>query len=129
MSLINNPAYKELEKSFGPYAAVMQIAGTTREISASLDNRISIATALDYACQGETPDPKDFPDHRLDRVKDYISYIDDIEIKSAVISSYEESLRKYNLVFIYNSVDDEPRRSRIRIILRILWDNRPHRDY
>lgn len=129
MSLINNPAYKELEKSLGPYEAVMQIAGHTREISASLDNRISLATALDYACRGETPNPKDFPDHRLDRVKDYISYINDIEITNAIIASYEESLRKYNLVYIYNSVEDEPRRSRIRIILNILWDQRPHKTY
>lgn len=127
MSLINNPTYKELEKSLGPYAAVMQIAKNTREISASLDNRISYATALDYACRGEIPNPKDFPDHRLDRVKDYISYIDDIEITNAIIASYEESLRKYNLVYIYNNIVDEPRRSRIRIILRILWDNRPHK--
>lgn len=129
MALNYNPAYKELEKSLGPYAAVMQIAENTREITASLDNRISSAIALDYACRGETPDPKDFPDHRLDRVKDYISYINDIEIKSAIIASYEESLRKYNLVYIYNNVEDEPRRSRIRIILNILWDQRPHKKY
>lgn len=127
MSLTVNPAYNELKEVIGPYRAALIIAENAREISSSLENRITDASALDYAARGVIPDPKDFPDHRLDRVKDYISYINDIEIKSAIISSYEESLKKYHLVYLYNNVNDEPRKSRIRIILNILWDNRPHK--
>ena len=129
MSLINNPAYKELEQSLGAYAAVLQMAKDAREIEASLDNRITTSSALDFACRGLVPDPKDYPDHRLDRVKEYITYIWDIEVKSAVIASYEQSLAKNNLVYYYNTVEDEPRRSRIRIIMNILWDQRPHKKY
>ena len=98
-----------------------------REITASLDNRITVAEALDFAANGQIPDPKNYPDHRLDRVKDYISYISDKELKDAIICSYEESLKKYHLIYDYQNVDDEPRRSRLRIILNILWDNRPHK--
>ena len=94
----------------------------------SLDNRIPSATALDYASINKLPNPKDYPDHRLDRVKNYISYIDDIEVTSAIISSYEQSLQKNNLVYDYKNVDDEPRQTRIRIIMNILWDNRPHKE-
>ncbi len=127
MSLVVNPAYNQISESIGPYYAALEIADIAKEITSSLDNRITTSSALDFAARGVLPNPKDYPDHRLDRVKDYISYIEDREIKSAIIDSYEESLKKFHLVYMYNSVDDEPRRSRIRIILNILWDNRPHK--
>lgn len=129
MSLVDNPTYKQIAESLGEYEATLMIAKQSREISSSLNNRITYAQALDYAARGELPNPKDYPDHRLDRVKDYITYINDIEIKSAIIASYEGSLAKDNLVYDYKCVSDEPRRSRIRIIMNILWDNRPHKNY
>lgn len=128
MSLTDNTAYKQLEKSLGTYEAVNVMAQKTREISSSLDNRIPLATALSFAARGELPNPKDYPDHRLDRVKNYITYIDDVEIKSAILRSYEKSLAKNNLVYEYKHVEDEPRKARIRIIMNILWDNRPHKE-
>ena len=127
MSLVVNPAYNELAKTLGPYAATMYMAEEAKHSCDVLSHRITTAVALDYAARGEVPDPKDFPDHRLDRVKEYISYIEDIEIKSAIIAAYEESLRQQNLIYFYNTIQDEPRRSRIRIIMNILWDNRPHK--
>lgn len=127
MSLVVNPAYNQLNESLGPYLATMQMAQDAREIAVSLDNRITLSSALNYAASGLVPDPKDYPDHRLDRVKNYIDYIDDIEIKSAVIKSYEASLAKYNLIYDYNTVEDGPRRARIRVLMNILWDNRPHK--
>ena len=127
MSLINNPEFDKLSKQLGPYGATMYMAKEAKHSCDVLSHRITTAVALDYAARGEVPDPKDFPDHRLDRVKEYISYIEDIEIKSAIIAAYEESLRQGNLIYLYNTVQDEPRRSRIRIILNILWDNRPHK--
>jgi hypothetical protein len=129
MPLTHNPTYHELEESLGQYQAVLQIAQNAREIAASLDNRITDAEALDFACRGELPNPKDYPDHRLDRVKEYVTYTIDKEIQSAVIKSYEQSLAKNNLVYDYNTVNDEPRRSRVRIIMNILWDQRPHKKY
>jgi hypothetical protein len=128
MSLIYNPTYQELVQSLGEYEAVMQIAKSAREISTSLGNRIPMATALSYAARGELPDPKDYPDHRLDRVKEYLTYVDDIGVKSAVLLSYEESLLKNNLVYRYNNIEDEPRQAKVRIIMNILWENRPHKD-
>lgn len=127
MSLIYNPTYKELEQSFGTYAAINMIAEQTRKIALSLGNRITDSSALDFAARGELPNPKDYPDHRLDRVKEYLTYVDDIEIKSAVLLSYEESLLKNNLVYRYNTIEDEPRKSKIRVIMNILWDSRPHK--
>jgi hypothetical protein len=129
MSLIDNPAYCQLERSLGEFEATMLMAKKAREITSSLDNRITCAQALDYAARGDLPDPKDYPDHRLDRVKEYVTYVNDINIRSAVIASYEQSLAKNNLVYDYKTVSDEPRQSRVRIIMNILWDNRPHKNY
>ncbi len=128
MSLIYNPTYKELEQSFGTYVAINMIAEQTRKIASSLGNRITDSSALDFAAKGELPNPKDYPDRRLDRVKEYLTYVDDIEIKSAVLLSYEESLLKNNLVYRYSTIEDEPRRSKIRVIMNILWDSRPHKN-
>jgi hypothetical protein len=128
MSLINNTYYKELCQTMNPYLAIMQMAKDTRDICTSLENRITTSTALAYAAQGKQPNPKDFPDHRLDRVKEYLNYVDDIEIKTAVIRSYELSLKKNNLVYEYQNVSEESRQARVRIILNMLWDKRPHKN-
>ena len=128
MSLQYSPQYVELCKSMNSYAAVLQMAKNARSICKSLDNRITTSSALDYAAQGLLPNPKDFPDHRLDRVKDYLKCVDDLEIRSAVIRSYEESLKHDNLVYVYQTISDVPRMARIRVIMNILWDNRPHKD-
>ena len=128
MPLNYNPHYNELCNQIGSYNAVIQLATEARTICKSLPHRIFDSTALDYVARGEMPNPKDFPDHRLDRVREYLLYVDDIEIKSAVIHSYEESLKKNNLVYQYQNVSDEPNKSRVRVIMNILWDSRPHKD-
>ena len=129
MSLIDNQAYKQLEKSFGAFESTIIVAKRAKEISSSLGNRIPSATALDYAARGQLPNPKDYPDHRLDRAKNYVVYIEDIEVKSAIIASYEQSLYKNNLVYDYRTISDEPRQARVRIVMNILWDSRPHKNY
>lgn len=128
MSLPYNPYYNELCKTTNPYLAAMQLAKEARAICTSLPNRITESVALDYAARHELPDPKDFPDHRLDRVREYLLYVDDIEVKSAVLASYEASLLKNNLVYEYQNVSDEPRQARVRVIMNILWDSRPHKN-
>lgn len=129
MALNCNPYYQELCRQGNPYLAVMQMAEETRNICNKLHNRIQESTALDYVANGMTPNPKDFPDMRLNRVKEYLNYVDDIEVKSAVLSSYEQSLHRNNLVYDYGVVEDNPRQSRIRVIMNILWNNRPHKEY
>ena len=127
MSLTDNTAYKQLEKSLGTYEAITVVAQRAREISYSLGNRIPLATALSYAACGKNPNPKDYPDHRLDRVKEYLTYVDDVELKAAVIASYEQSLAKNNLVYEYKTIEDTARQSRVRVIMNLLWDSRPHK--
>lgn len=129
MSLTSNSQYKELCQQMNPYLAIMQMAEDTRNICSSLDNRITVSRALDYAAQGKLPNPKDYPDHRLDRVKEYLTYVLDIQIKSAIIKSYEQSLHKNHLIYDYNNIEDDPRQARVRVIMNILWDSRPNKNY
>ena len=127
MSLTYNQYYKELCQQMNPYLAVLKVAEDARSICCSLHNRIPSATALDYAAAGKAPNPKDYPNYRLNRAKEYLNYVIDTEIRSAVMASYEQSLNKNNLVYDYKNVDDESRQARVRIIMNILWDNRPHK--
>lgn len=128
MALNYSPYYKELCKTMNPYLAVIEVAQDSRNISMSLGNRIPMGTALDYVARNESPNPKDYPDHRLDRVKNYTDYMLDTAVRSAIISSYEQSLAKNNLVYDYKYVEDEPRKARVRIVMNILWDSRPHKE-
>lgn len=127
MPLTQSPHYQNLCQCMNPYLAILQIAQDARDICTSLDNRIPSATALDYAARGELPNPKDYPDHRLDRVKEYLKYVDDVAVRSAVLSSYEQSLKLNNLTYLYNTIEDESLQARVRIIMNILWDNRPQK--
>lgn len=127
MSLPYNPYYNELCNKTNPYLATMQLAKEARAICNALPHRITESKALDFAARHELPNPKDFPDHRLDRVREYLLYVNDIGVKSAVLASYEESLLKNNLVYEYRTVNDAPRQARIRVIMNILWDSRPHK--
>ena len=111
-----------------PYLAVIEVAEDSRKISSSLGNRIPMGTAIDYAARDEVPNPKDYPNHRLDRAKNYTDYMLDTAVRSAIISSYEQSLAKNNLVYDYKYVEDEPRKARVRIVMNILWDSRPHKE-
>jgi len=127
MPITYNPTFDYLNSQVGPFQAAMMVAQNARDIEKSLGNRITTSAALDFAARGELPDPKDYPDLRLSRVKRYTDYILDPEIKSAVIASYEESLKNNNLIYIYKTVEDKPRQARIRVLMNILWDSRPHK--
>lgn len=56
-------------------------------------------------------------------IKEMFAYIDDKDIKDAVYDSFYDSKKNKNLIFIYNDIDDESRRARVRILTRILWFN------
>ena len=127
MSLTSNLHYQELCTTMNPYLAILEVAQEARSISHSLDNRIPSATALDYAARNQLPNPADYPDHRLDRAKNYVVYIEDIEVRSAIVASYELSLHKNNLLYDYKNIEDKPRQARVRIVMNILWDSRPHK--
>ena len=48
-------------------------------------------------------------------------YIADKEVCNAVYDSYYDSKKQTHLIYVYNSIQDEPRRARVRVLTRMLW--------
>ena len=42
-------------------------------------------------------------------------------VKNAVYDSFYASKAKNNLVYMYNDITDSPRKSRVRVLTRMLW--------
>lgn len=62
----------------------------------------------------------------MDRVEDYLCGVSDSEVADAVRISYAKSLEYNNLVYVYDKVHDKYRRAKVRIILRMLWQDGPY---
>ena len=127
--LNSNPFFENLSKRYGHFYATMLIAKSARNACDSLQGRIPVSTAIDYIANYRAICPDDFPDHRLDVAEDYLCTICDVdqEVKDAVLASYAKSLDCDVLAFVYLSVKDKPRRRRVRILTKTLWDNRPNK--
>ncbi len=123
--LTSNPYFDKLCEQFGPFYATMKIAKEARKICEELPGRIDFSTAIDYIANNKYIDPEDFPDHRLDTAKEYLSYILDQEVVEAVLASYKSSLDYESVVYRYLTITDEHREARVRILTNILWHRRP----
>ena len=126
MGLCDNSYFNSLSKAHGQFYATLVIAKSALEVCKQLPGRIEVSTAIDYVASGKSINPEDFPNHRLDVAKDYTLYILDEEVRTAILVSYEKSLACDNLVYDYQSITDEPRQQRVRIVTRILWDRHLH---
>lgn len=126
MSLNKNPYFDTLCKQLNPYQAMMQIAQDSRQMCLNMPHRIDMSEAMDFVAKGETPDPNKYIDHRMDHVEDYLCGVADKEVADAVRISYAKSLKYNNLVYVYNQVRDNHRRAKIRIILKMLWQDGPY---
>lgn len=127
MAITSNPYFDELSKQYGPFYATMKIAKLADAAYMSMPGRIEYSTAIDYVANKIPIRPEDFPDRRLDTAKEYLKYVDDIDVYDAVLVSYEESLDCSNLVYKYLNVKDSSRQARVRVLTNILWDRRPHK--
>lgn len=122
----SNPYFDKLCEQYGPFYATMKIAKEARKVCEELPGRIDFSTAIDYIANEKTIDPEDFPDHRLDTAKEYLSYILDQEVVEAVLASYQSSLDYDSLVYRYLNIDDDHRMTRVRILTNMIWSRRPN---
>lgn len=124
--LISNPYFDELCKQYGPFYATMKIAKEARRVCEELPGRIDFSTAIDYIANNKYIDPEEFPDHRLDTAKEYLSYVLDQEVIDAVLASYECSLNYEKVLYKYLTIKDEHRMTRVRILTNMLWSKKPN---
>lgn len=124
--LPNHPFYDSLCKNANPYQAAMQIAQASRNMCIDIPHRLEMSRAIEFASNGIVPNADDYIDHRMDHVEDYLCGVADSDIADAVRISYAKSLEYNNLVYVYNQVHDRSRRAKIRIILKMLWQDGPY---
>lgn len=122
----SNPYFDKLCEQYGPFYATIKIAKEARKVCEELPGRIDFSTAIDYIANEKLINPEDFPDHRLDTAKEYLSYILDQEVVEAVLASYQSSLDYDSLVYRYLNIDDDHRMTRVRILTNMLWSRRPN---
>lgn len=119
--LTSNPYFDELYNQYGPFYATMKIAKEARKVCEELPGRINFSTAIDYIANNKYIDPEEFPDHRLDVAKEYLSYVLDQEVVEAVLASYASSLDYSSVVYRYLKIHDEHRMARVRVLTNMLW--------
>jgi hypothetical protein len=124
--ITSNPYFDTLCEQYGPFYATMKIAKEARKVCEELPGRIDFSTAIDYIANEKLISPEDFPDHRLDTAKEYLSYILDQEVVEAVLASYQSSLDYDSLVYRYLNIDDDHRMTRVRILTNMIWSRRPN---
>lgn len=124
--------FEELSERTNRYAAVYMIAKEARRRAEKCNNLISHSEALTWVLTGNKPETLVRAERRgqsmsgnsniEDFIDSYLSLVDDREVADAARDSIQQTLREANLVYMYINIQDEPRRSRVRIITRMLWD-------
>lgn len=113
-----------------PYYAVNQINSWVRDILRKYDHHLLASEVISWVVRGHRPLSIDKNTDELERhvkkiqksnLEELLCYVDDEEVCNSVRMSYDCSIQNKELSFIYGDVLDEPRRARIRILMRILW--------
>lgn len=117
-----------------PYSVVITIADIAREKANTFgkDCHILESDALTWVIQGVEPSYiKEYKKGKIMSktnrnqaiLNDELCYIDDKLVKESVRDSIIASIKEHKLVFIYSdSLDCEFRKSRVRILCRMIWD-------
>lgn len=119
----SNSYYNELSNRYNVFYATNLIAQQALDIYNSMPGRIEISTAIDYIANDRSINPEDFPDKKMDYAKDYLSYLIDEDVKDAVLTSFELSLKYNNLVYKYLSVTDPNKQTRVRVLTNMLYNH------
>ena len=132
MWIDDNKDMKDLVRKTGsPYAACIYAAKKGRQLQQSVNNVISESESLSWAISGRIP--KDL-ERRIQaklqnteeisestKLGDILSTIEEDNIRVAVLNSYRTSVRMKQLVFDYNGIKDRGIRTRIRILVRMVF--------
>lgn len=116
---------RRLESSPNIYLEIRNAAASARKAAAEYDNKILHSEAITYVIHGTKPNfsyIEDFRDeYTANQIKELFCCIEDKEVCNAVYDSFYESKKNKNLIFIYNSVSEPGKQTRIRVLTRMLW--------
>ena len=115
---------KKLDSSTSIYELVRKTAEKARQLSEDTNNAILHSEALSYICRELEIDMAQFKrisDYEERYIREQFCYIDDQAVKDSVRESFKRSKELGKLTFVYLNVSSKSKRSRIRVITRMLY--------
>ena len=128
----DNEHFNEIVSKFNGnrYQAVQYIQKQSRKLLEYTDNRITDSEAITWVLTGEKPDYESrktfneitakYEDAYVDEI---LCYIDDKQVCESIRLSIRKSDKSKNLVYRYTKGLDESKKSRVRVVTRIIWYN------
>ena len=128
----DNEHFNEIVSKFNGnrYQAVQYIQKQSRKFLEYTDNRITDSEAITWVLTGEKPDYESrktfneitakYEDAYVDEI---LCYIDDKQVCESIRLSISKSKKSKNLVYRYTKGLDESKKSRVRVVTRIIWYN------
>ena len=120
--------FNQLVDTLGsPYAATNYLARLARKLLVDNDNRLLESEAITWALTGEKPKlhrkRADYSLPSMEIVDEVLCYVDDEDVCESVKDSYNKSLQAKHLIYCYSHELTEYQRSRVRILMRMIWYN------
>lgn len=127
MSLEKDSKFRRhLEHCDNIYVEVRNVMKSARRLSENYNNQLLHSNAISHVVRGDElethpslADSKNEYEARL--IRNLFCTIDDKEVCAAVYDSFYDSKSANHLIYVYNSVEDEPRKARVRVLTRMLW--------
>jgi hypothetical protein len=115
---------QKLNNSTSIYELVNEVASKARKLAEDTDNVILHSESLSYICRELDIDLSQFKrltDYEERYLREQFCYIDDPAVKDSVRESFKRSKESGKLTFVYCDVASKSKRSRIRVITRMLY--------
>jgi len=117
-----------LHKCDDPYLLIRLTVKEARRREKALNYRIMSSEALTWVVQGKVPNGVRqqlngvyITTYENRHMKELLCYVDDPEVRQAVEDSYIASKKNTNLLYKYNSIKEDARQARVRVLTNQLW--------
>ena len=111
------------------FEAINYVSSYARRLTSCYKDNISHKEALSWICDGIRPKNIDKIEEKLNiepfdpsNIGKFMPYVEEKEIYDAVSLSISQSTQNHHLIYNYNKIDDENKKSRIRILCNIVWE-------
>jgi hypothetical protein len=129
MSLMHDGIVCEkIIKSDNKFQEIVNIAVLAREESRNCNFNILDSQAITWVMRGvKPPENKSIKvsnivhSYEENYLQNIISTVDDVEISNAVKASFYKSKAEQQLIFEFQNIGEETRRSRVRVLTRMVW--------
>lgn len=127
MSLEKDSKFRQhLEHCDNIYVEVRNVMKSARRLSENYNNQLLHSNAISHVVRGDElethpslTDSKN--EYEARHIRNLFCTIDDKEVCNAVYDSFYDSKSANHLIYVYNNVEDEPRKARVRVLTRMLW--------